>query len=749
MNTGRYSKLSIIHPNTSVSIAETQTSRFKGLPYPFDGEMNRSGRAGILGKIWRLICRRALVVVGVTATATAGAYFWTVEQTPEYRGTFQLLMTDGNGESDEASQLKVLQSPKLMADILETIQTRYPEVDYRYLFNRTTGKTPHQPDRLSVAQLPGTQILEVGYRDAEPQKIQFILDAIAAAYLEYGKPEEKPSPQAEQLRLIDNQIAPLESRIASLKKEIVGLQQQYGFIDPEIATRQLGDRAAAVEGERLQTQAQLAGEQSRYAALQQQLGLDPEQAMMASALTQSPRYRSLLEKLLEVETEVAFESARFKEKSPQIQALLDQRNQLLPLLREEAERVLGRDLSSVDANILAHQDSLRMGLIEQLIASANQIQMLQVRDRVLERSAQQLEQYAATLPEAVRRHADLNRELQSATARLDDLSNRKAELQLTVQPQTTAAAWEAIAPPTIPRNAAGELRAVSPNLPLNLLLGGSAGLALGLVAARGVDRLNNVFRDTDEVAENTPIPLLGVIPASDDALMLPALPQGADRGQPLPNLSTVPCGAFHEAFRSLSTNLSLLATDSPVKSCAISSACPADGKSTVAFNLALGTAAMGRRVLVVDADLRNPRLHSMLGVSNESGLSDAIARNLDVKTLIRPSHLDENLSVLTSGPIPVDPTRMLSSSRMREVMQELGEQFDLIIYDTAPLLGLADANLLASRTDGLMMVVGLGKTDRAAFDLAMRELEMAGVPILGMVANGDRQERNYYYSQAL
>ncbi|MET0113846.1 MAG: CpsD/CapB family tyrosine-protein kinase, partial [Limnospira maxima] len=167
----------------------------------------------------------------------------------------------------------------------------------------------------------------------------------------------------------------------------------------------------------------------------------------------------------------------------------------------------------------------------------------------------------------------------------------------------------------------------------------------------------------------------------------------------------------------------------------------------VALNLAIGAAAMGQRVLLVDADLRNPRIHSMLGVSNLQGLSDAIAGNMEIESLIRRSPSDENLFVLTSGPLPVDPTRMLASARMQQVMAELRQQFDLVVYDTAPLLGLADANLLASHTNGLMMVVGLGKTDRSAFGLAMRELEMAGVPILGMVANGDRQETNYYYSQ--
>lgn len=742
MNRARRSQLSMIYANTSsrdtVPVSPWHHQEFGYTNF----DKISPPRGGIFAKFWDLFYRRWLVVMGVTAATATGVYLWTVQQVPEYKGSFQLLISSNHDATglDQASQLKMLQSPQVMSDILETIQTRYQEVDYRYLFNqKSLGK-------LEIKMLEDTQILEVSYQDKEPQKIQFILDAIASGYLEYHQGLQRPSEISQKLEIINNQVNPLISNINNFKKDIVNIQQQYNFITPEITTRQISDRLGMIETERLQTQGQLQQEQSRYFTLQQQLGLDPQQAMMASALTNSPRYQTLLEKLLEVETEVAVESARFKEKSPQIQSLLDQRNQLLPLLQEEAQRILGQDLATVPTNILSHQDSLRMELIQQMMVTAHQIEMLQVRDRVLETAATNLQEYSQSLPEVIRRYTDLNQELATATTRLNDLSNRKAELELTIEPPVTS--WQLIAPPMIPRDQVGELETVSPNLPFNLALAGLAGLGLGMIVAQLVDRLNNVFHNSDEIAENTPIPLLGVIPASDDALILPANSQLTGKGEVLPNLSMVPCGVFHEAFRSLTANLRQMATESPIQSCVISSARPADGKSTVALNLALGAAAMGQRVLLVDADLRNPRIHLMLGISNLEGLSDAIARNVDIQSLIKPYPWDQNLFVLTSGPIPVDPTRMLACQRMEEVMAELSQKFDLIVYDTAPLLGLADANLLASRTDGLMMVVGLGKTDRSAFNLAMGELEMAGVPILGMVANGDRQQANYYYSQA-
>ncbi|NJO66809.1 MAG: CpsD/CapB family tyrosine-protein kinase [Leptolyngbyaceae cyanobacterium RM1_405_57] len=117
---------------------------------------------------------------------------------------------------------------------------------------------------------------------------------------------------------------------------------------------------------------------------------------------------------------------------------------------------------------------------------------------------------------------------------------------------------------------------------------------------------------------------------------------------------------------------------------------------------------------------------------------------MDPSEVIQPSNLDQNLWILTAGQMAADPTRLLASVAMQELMQKFYEMFDLIVYDTAPLLGLADANLLAPHTNGLMIVIGVGKTDRQAVGLALRELQMAGVPVLGMIANGDKRESQYY-----
>ncbi|MDY7022038.1 MAG: polysaccharide biosynthesis tyrosine autokinase, partial [Cyanobacteriota bacterium] len=723
--------------------------------YIYNPDFSTSSHSRPVNQFWKGIWRRAFLVLGITIATTSAAYFWTNHQTPKYKGSFQLFIPSNSEaqipgrlsnqvqpELSYASQVKLLQSPKLMSGIIEEIQTRYPEVTYSSLFNQKTGQTNFEADKLSITPLPDTRILEVTYQDTEPQKIQFILDTIAKNYLDSSRQEERFDPNAEKLKLIEGQLNPLKSRVASIKQELLNLQQKYVFITPDAKIQQLSDQISQIEVEKLETQAQLEQQKASYSLLQEQLGLRPDQAMLASALTQSPRYQALLEKLLKLETDIAVESARFTSKAPQIQALLDQREQILPLLTQEAETVLGRDLESLDPQIFSFQDSIRRGLTERLIMTANQIQMLEIRTQVLENAAERLNQSAEAFPSVIRRYQDLEQELDVATSRVNNLSLQQQELQLVVTPPPPPT-WEMIAEPSIPRNEEGELISIFPIMPLNLAIGGLAGLALGVMAAQLAERFNNVFHNTDEVTDRIPLPLLGVIPASDEALMLPAAT--------MPRLETAThhtyepsCTPFQEAFRSLSANIRLLDPETPVSSCVISSATPADGKSTVAMNLAMGAAAMGQRVLLVDADLRQPKVHRMLQVPNELGLSDVVIQNLDVQDVVQPTLGNENLYVLTAGQPIADPTRLLSSSSMQTLMNQLTEVFDLVIYDTAPLLGLADANLLAPHTNGLMMVVGVGKTDRAAVDLALRELQMAGVPVLGMVANGDKQESQYY-----
>jgi succinoglycan biosynthesis transport protein ExoP len=193
---------------------------------------------------------------------------------------------------------------------------------------------------------------------------------------------------------------------------------------------------------------------------------------------------------------------------------------------------------------------------------------------------------------------------------------------------------------------------------------------------------------------------------------------------------------FLEAFRSLYTNIRLLNSDSQIRSLVISSSVPGDGKSTISVYLAQAAAALGQRVLLVDTDLRLPQIHNRLGLINTYGLSNVISSDLDVERVIQQSPIEETLFVLTAGQVPPDPTKLLSSQRMQNLMEKFQENYDLVIYDTPPLQGLADTRLIASKADGVVIVVKLGQTKSSDLSKALETLKLSPVAVLGMIANG-------------
>ena len=178
--------------------------------YPLEYE------AGEKVNFFQVLWKQAVAVFGVTTVVTAGVYLWTINQTPEYKGSFQILVespnlteiedslpVENNQALDYNSQVEILQSPKLMSEIIKTIQTRYPEMTYDSLFNQKTGQTYWKPDILSIKPLKNTRIVEVSYQDSEPQKVQFILEKVAEGYLKYSLPADVQAEQREQqLKLI-------------------------------------------------------------------------------------------------------------------------------------------------------------------------------------------------------------------------------------------------------------------------------------------------------------------------------------------------------------------------------------------------------------------------------------------------------------------------------------------------------------------------------------------------------------------
>jgi capsular exopolysaccharide synthesis family protein len=205
-----------------------------------------------------------------------------------------------------------------------------------------------------------------------------------------------------------------------------------------------------------------------------------------------------------------------------------------------------------------------------------------------------------------------------------------------------------------------------------------------------------------------------------------------------------PRSPVSEAFRSLRTNIEFSSVDKPTKIILVTSAGPGDGKTTVAVNLAAVFAQRGQKVVLVDADLRRPRVHRLLGMSNRVGLTDLFRDELKVGQVTRPCEGNEMLSIITSGNLPPNPAELLGSAKMLRILEDLLAEQDMIIVDSPPSL-VADAQVLAARVDGVLLVIQPGKTSVKTVRITLEQLKRAGGRILGVVLNRIPRDRGDYY----
>ncbi len=294
-----------------------------------------------------------------------------------------------------------------------------------------------------------------------------------------------------------------------------------------------------------------------------------------------------------------------------------------------------------------------------------------------------------------------------------------------------------IEPATAPTNP------ISPDIMQNTMLAAMVGLMLSAGGVFVADLLDDTIKNPDEVRRKTNLTILGTI----------ANYKEPEDGQ----LITVdqPRSPVTESFRSLRTNIQYASVSSPVRTLLVTSPAPADGKTTVVANLAMVIAHSGRKVTVVDADLHRPRVHSVFGLSLLPGLSSLFIRPVVHLNGSVQATSSDRLKVITAGELPPNPSELLGSNKMREILDAVQETADMVIVDSPPVLSVTDAVVMAPTVDGVMIVVRPGVTKMNALKYAVEQLRYVGANILGVVINrvNDRSARygyyykSYYYKQ--
>ena len=645
-------------------------------------------------------------------------------------GENQKTQTD---KEDYATQLILMQSSQFAEKAANLLRSEYPTIE---------GKDIEAHFNLFQVEEhnTNTRIFEAVYSDSDPIKTQKVLEAMQKAYQDYNL-EQNNLRLTQGLDFINKELPVVYEKFIQAEGALKEFREREHIIDPEKQAAAITEELNSFKQEQLAIRAQYQDTQARYTDLQQQLALSPHDALISSHLSESSRYQALLNELQNTELTLAKNRLTYTDASPNVQKLLEQRQSHLALLQEEMGRVLGNVLGQLN---LTEEELLEQGqlgdtelaLVAKLIETHTELVGLQAREQSLAETEQKLRAELDRFPSLIAEYDRLQPEAEIERETIKQLLEARQELSLELA--RGGFNWQVVEAPQLGKK-------ISPSFKKNLLLGIVVGLFLGGIAAFGREALDDAVHTSDELKQKLALPLLGIIPELPQAKASNSIINLSLRKPQIAETSiveTVNWLPFRESLDLIYQNIQLLNSASSLKSLAVTSALAGEGKSSLVLGLALSAARLNQRVLIIDADLRRPTLHKQLNIPNEQGLSNLLSGKINLPNLYNISSSGSNIDIFTAGPTPDDPVKLLSSQRMRELIAAFEQNYDLVLVDTSPIIGMADALKAASCCSGVVMV---GRIDRVTqAELAEATVMLNKLNVVGVVANGARSlNKNY------
>ena len=690
-----------------------------------------------LGELINIIRRKLLVIAGFTLTITSFAFLKLLITPPVYDASFEMLSESLNIESSLTSsnyneisketrqesisleldpiELKILSSPKLISQVVEPLKEKYPEISYQNIVNDLTVEIKETSEKRNI--------LLVAYKHADEKQVLDVIDRLAQVYEDYSL-QKRQAGINRAISFVDGQIPKVASQVNKLENQINDLRSKYSFIDPNISIDRITNQLDTLSQEKEKVVAEYQELTSKVRNLDRELGYPNISSTTAIELG-TPRYLELLNQLRDIDVEIGRKSAIFTNNSIEIQTLKQEKQQITALILKEGE-------------------TIRQKL-------NNQIQISNTRQQYINKEISTLQSTIRNWSAISKDFEHLQEELSIQNSKLSEFELQKDALLVDKSQQESP--WK-------PLNSEVEAKIAKTNFVNDLLLSSALGLLVGVGVSILWENSQKIVYTCSKVEKISKLPILASIPynfPSDTLSPIKAnriLPSKESRlvtsAQPFekPKFSN-----SIEAFRSLAANLNLFSfnnnldelSSANLNSIVITSATPGEGKSTVALNFAKAYASLGKKVLLVDTDVRSiDSLTKSLGFEFHIGLIDILSQNsanLGLKYIQKvPS--EENLFVLASGASRIflknqkfSSSRLLASAEMYGLMDEFNAHFDLVIYDLCAINGFADVSLLAGKTDGIIVVAGLGKVQTTKLTEALKQLRSCQAPVLGIAVN--------------
>jgi succinoglycan biosynthesis transport protein ExoP len=727
-----------------------------------------------LGELWRIALKRKWLIINITLTVFALVTLFSFLTTPTYTAVGQLLIDkEPNILSFEdifqieslnndyfQTQYKLLQSRALAGQTIDRMRLYENEafakaaIGGRKLWEEDLKNDPIVRGRLidallarlTIRPVRQTRLVQASFRDHNPKFAAEALNSLFDTYIEMNIQKKfKATEQATDF--LTKQIVTVQAEIEEGEKKL----QEYGREKNIIALSNSENTVIEKLGElnKALTEAQIdrVNKETYYNEI---VIATPD--YIPYALT-SPLIQKLQEEYSRLNRDYAKKSETFLPNYPEMQSLKAELDSAKKALEDETQALIKRAYSDFQAALKKEQ-----ALAE--VFNRQKKEAFQLNSNAIQYNSLQIQ-------------------VQNQKSLLESLMKRKSETDVSsrLKGLRTSNIW-VVDKAEIPTSPSSPHKAK--NMGFALMIGLLGGLGLAFL----FERLDHAIKNADDVKLYARMPMLGMVPQffgnglkkgyrkargeenseaqeTSERFGTPSLGRvlsaaagrkPGSRREEQESMDLIvhfsPSSSFSEHYRSIRTTLLLSGTDAKKQAIIVTSALPQEGKTATVTNLAVALAQAGKRVLIVDADLRKPRLHKIFQVKNLNGLTKYLTVDLALENLLRATPIPK-LFLINAGPVPPNPVELLGSEKMANLIDRLKESFDFILVDTPPLLAVSDAIVLGPRLDGAILVVRGGKTPREALRQAREKLDAHKIKGIGVIINQvQTRDFNYYYKDS-
>jgi capsular exopolysaccharide synthesis family protein len=687
---------------------------------------------------WRTIRKRWPFLVLSIIVATVVAFVYTYRQPKIYEASCQLIIDPAAPQILPGSKDVVeLGSGSTFWANKEFYETQYRIIQSTGVGQRTAEKLglAYDPDyggnrelsaigralagQIAVRSVKDSRLAIITVSDRKPQRAALIANTTADTYIEYNL-DYKLEGARSAMAWLAEQEGDLKRELERAEMSLYKFKKDRNLLAVSLDDKQsmLSANLASVNGKLTELRIKILEFDSKRKIIEHARTNIAEEETIPE-IREKDTIRALRDSFIQQSKESAELSSKYGPEHPKIKALSSQMETTRKIYVAEIDGVLATFDKAYRA-LVDNERALR-GMMESQKKEAIELSKIEVEYKPLQRAA------------------DQNTKMYSLIA------SRQKEIDITGPMKTNnVRILERAIVPGAP---------VSPKPVQNLLLGLLLGLGTGVVLAFVIEALDNTLKTQADVEQFLGVPVLGLVPIIGAATGGDVARAGDDVRERDLGVFLDPKSVAAECCRSIRTNILFMSPDNPPRTIVVTSPSPQEGKTTTAINLGVTMAEAGGRVLIVDTDMRRPRLHRSFGVPNQTGISSVIVSKATLEEAIKRTDVP-NLDVLPCGPVPPNPSELLHTDRFKAVLADCARLYDRIILDSPPTSAVTDPAVLGNLADGVVMVIKAGETTRDSGAHARRQLTSAKARLLGVIVNAidfsnpaygyDYYYRNYY-----